>query len=74
MRGLTREFAKGMSGAFSSFIHFANFLQTKTISLVAQSISTRLASKVPLPRSSLLASRSSASWSLTLSTTHVVSA
>ena len=59
--GFMKELVNGISAGFSSFIHFARFLQAKTISFVAQSISVRLASKVPLPKSNLLASRSSAS-------------
>ena len=66
IRGLMNEFVNGMSAGFSSFIHFAKFLHTKTMSLVTQSTSVKLASKALFPRSSLLASKSSASWSLML--------
>ena len=64
--GLIKALFNAMSAGFSSLAHFSKFLQTNTISLVTQSISVKLVSKTPLPRSCLFASRSSASWSFTL--------
>jgi len=70
--GLMSALLHGMSSGFSSFAHVSRFLQTKTMSLVTQSISVKVASKTPLPKSCLFASRSSASWSLMLTSRGLV--